>query len=63
MPQLKLDLKIDDIESLIFQLPAEQFILLADAIVERAETLGIMKLSETGFKEWDEEGEGIYDDA
>lgn len=63
MPQLKLDLKIGDIESLIFQLPAEQFIVLADAIIEKAETLGMMKLSETGFKEWNEKGEDIYDDA
>ena len=63
MPQLKLDLKIDDIESLVFQLPAEQFIILADAIIEKAETLGMMKLSETGFKEWNGKGEDIYDDA
>ncbi|GAG52725.1 unnamed protein product [marine sediment metagenome] len=63
MPQLKLDIKIDDIESLIFQLPAEQFIILAHAIIEKAETLGMMKLSETGFKEWNEKGEDIYDDA
>ena len=63
MPQLKLDLKIDDIESLILQLPAEQFMTLADTIMERAETLGMMQLSETGFKEWNEKGEDIYDDA
>ena len=63
MPQLKLDLKIDDIESLIFQLPTEQFMILADTIMEKAETMGMMKLSETGFKEWNDKGEDIYDDA
>ena len=54
---------MNDIESLIFQLPAEQIIILADAMMEKAETLGMMKLSETGFKEWNEKGEDIYDDA
>ena len=63
MPQLKLDLKIDDIESLIFQLPANQFMILADTIMEKAETMGMMKLSETGFREWNENGEDFYDDA
>ena len=63
MPQLKLDLKIDDIESLIFQLSADQFMILANTIMEKAETMGMMKLSETGFREWNEKGEDIYDDA
>jgi len=63
MPQLKLDLKIDDIESLIFQLPTEQFMILADTLMEKAETMGMMKLLETGFREWNEKGEDIYDDA
>ena len=63
MPQLKLDLKIDDIESLIFQLPANQFMILADTIMEKAETMGMMKLAETGFREWSDKGEDIYDDS
>ena len=37
------------------------FLKLVDAIEERAETMTMMSLSETGFHEWNEEGEDIYD--
>lgn len=62
MPQIKVDLKIEDIKSLVFQLPAEEFLTLANTIMERAETVRMMKLSETGFREWEQKGEDIYDD-
>ena len=62
MPQIKVDLKIEDIISLVFQLPAEEFLTLANTIMERAETVGMMKLSETGFQEWEQQGEDIYDE-
>lgn len=62
MPQIKVDLKIEDIKSLVFQLPAEEFLTLANAIMERAETVGMMKLGETGFQEWEQKGEDIYDE-
>jgi hypothetical protein len=62
MPQIKVDLKIEDIKSLVFQLPAEEFLTLANTILERAATVGMMKLSETGFQEWEQQGEDIYDE-
>ena len=62
MPQIKVDLEIEDIKSLVFQLPVEEFLTLANTIMERAETVGMMKLSETGFHEWEQEGEDIYDE-
>lgn len=61
MPQLTLDVSMDEIKTLIFRLPTEELLTLADAIEERAETVAMMRLSETGFQEWDEEGEDIYD--
>jgi len=42
-------------------LPAREFLRLVDAIEERAQTMAMMHLSETGFHEWNEEGEEIYD--
>jgi acyl-CoA reductase-like NAD-dependent aldehyde dehydrogenase len=34
---------------------------IAEEIEERAETIGMMQLSETGFEEWNGPGEDIYD--
>ena len=61
MPQVTVDMTVDDIKRLIFQLPAEDFLSLANAMGERAETLSMMQVAETGFREWNEEGEDIYD--
>jgi len=61
MPQLTLDVSMDEIKTLIFRLPTEELLTLADAIEERAETVAMMRLAETGFQEWNEEGEDIYD--
>ena len=61
MPQLTLDVSMDEIKTLIFRLPTEELLTLADGIEERAETVAMMRLAETGFQEWNEEGEDIYD--
>lgn len=61
MPHITLDLSIEEVKTIILQLPAQELLLLADIIEERAETLAMMQLSETGFQEWNEEGEDIYD--
>jgi hypothetical protein len=61
MPQVTLDLGIEEIKALIFQLPPQELLTLVDAIAERAETIAMMQLAETGFQEWNEEGEDIYD--
>jgi hypothetical protein len=61
MAKLTVDLDIEDIERLVTQLPAAEFIKLAEAIEERAETLGMMEPAGTGFREWEAEGEDIYD--
>ncbi len=61
MPRLTVDLSMEEIKSLLFQLPPKDFLSLADVIEERAETLAMMQLAETGFQEWNEEGEDLYD--
>jgi len=61
MPQVTSSMSVDEIKDLIFRLPAREILALADAIEERAETVAMMQLAETGFREWNEEGEDIYD--
>jgi hypothetical protein len=61
MPQITLDMTIEEIKALIFQLPPQELLALADAIEERTETIAVMRLAETGFREWEEDGEDIYD--
>lgn len=61
MPRITVDLSTEEIKNLVFQLPAQEFLVLANAIEERAETIAMMRVSETGFQEWNEEGEDIYD--
>jgi len=50
-----------EIKALVFRLPPLEFVQLADEMGERAETFEMMRLAETGFAEWNEPGEDIYD--
>lgn len=61
MPRVTLDLSVEEIKALVFQLPAQELLALVDAIEDRAETVAMMQLAETGFQEWNEEGEDLYD--
>lgn len=61
MPRVTMNISLEEIKELVFQLPAQEFLSLADAVEERSETIAMMKLSETAFQEWNEVGEGIYD--
>ncbi len=61
MPRITVDLSTEEIKNLVFQLPAQEFLVLVDAIEERAETIAMMRVSEAGFQEWNEDGEDIYD--
>lgn len=51
---------IEEIKTMIFQLPVEELITLISAIEERLETVTIMQLAETGFQEWNDPEEDIY---
>ncbi len=52
----------EKIKSMILQLPVEEINQLIDEITETIETKEFMKLAETGFKEWDDPEEDIYND-
>jgi len=62
MEQTKTKVSVEDIRAMILQLPAQEILSLLESLEERAETLFIMRLAETGFREWAEPGEDIYDD-
>jgi len=52
----------EEIKEMIFQLPVEQIIALMADIEERVENLTMMQLAETGFAEWNDPEEDIYND-
>ncbi|MFB2938574.1 hypothetical protein ACE1B6_25270 [Aerosakkonemataceae cyanobacterium BLCC-F154] len=52
----------EEIKEMIFQLPVEQLIALMADIEERVENLTMMQLAETGFAEWNDPEEDIYND-
>jgi hypothetical protein len=53
---------VENIKSLVLQLPPEELIALMAAIEEKLETVSIMQLAETGFQEWNDPEEDIYND-
>ena len=61
MLQVTLDLSVEKVKALILQLPAQDLLTLVDAIEERVETVAMMQLADTGFEEWNKEGEDVYD--
>jgi len=60
MPRLTLNMSTEEIKSLVFQLPVEELLTLAEAIEERVQTVAMMRLAETGFQEWNDKEEDIY---
>ena len=59
--QAGVTLTVEEVQTLVFRLPPLEFVWLADRMTEQAETFGMMCLAETGFAEWNEPGEDIYD--
>ena len=62
MRQIGVLLTVEEVKTLLFRLPAPDFVRLADDIRDRAETVEMMCLAETGFSDWNEPGEDIYDE-
>ena len=52
---------LEEIKYTIFQLPIQEQIALVGDLEEKLETLLMMQLAETGFSEWNDESEDIYD--
>ncbi|MDY0166849.1 MAG: hypothetical protein RBS80_09915 [Thermoguttaceae bacterium] len=61
MPKVTLELTPENVQDILFQLPPNDFLALAGKVQERAETLQMMRLAETGFREWEHEEEDIYE--
>ncbi len=61
MGQTGVTLTMEEIKTFVFRLPPLEFVQLADEMRERAEIFEMMCLAETGFAEWNEPGEDIYD--
>ena len=61
MPQVTLEISTEELKALFLQLPPEDLLTIADEVEDRAETIAMMKLSESAFEEWNEPGENIYD--
>ncbi len=61
MEQTGVTLTVEEIKNFVYRLPLLEFIELADEMEEHAETLTMMRLAESGFAEWNEPGEDIYD--
>lgn len=53
---------IEEIKTLIFLLPVEELMALMVDIEERLETVTMMQLAKTGFQEWNDPEEDIYND-
>ena len=51
---------LEEIKNMIFELPIQEQIALIEDLEERLETLTMMQLSETGFQEWNDPEEDIY---
>jgi hypothetical protein len=56
------NLTLEEIEQIVFQLPIQEQITLIEDLEEKLATMQMMQLAETGFREWNDEGEDIYDD-
>ena len=52
---------LEEIKHTIFQLPRQEQIILMEDLEEKLETIQMMQLAETGFTEWNDEEEDIYD--
>lgn len=52
----------EEIKEMILQLPVAEIIALMADIEERVENLTMMQLAETGFAEWNDPEEDIYND-
>jgi hypothetical protein len=49
-----------EIKQMIFQLPIQEQVTLMEDLEEKLEILQIMQLAETGFTEWNDQEEDIY---
>jgi hypothetical protein len=53
-------LTLEEIKTLVYQLPRSEQSSLLEDLEDKLETLTLMKLAETGFPEWNDPEEDIY---
>lgn len=52
---------VEEIKALIFQLPLKEQEKLLSELEEQIESMAMMQLAETGFEEWNDPEEDIYE--
>ncbi|MCL1464048.1 hypothetical protein [Argonema galeatum] len=52
----------EEIKEMIFQLPVAEIVALMADMEEKVGNLTMMQLAETGFEEWNDPEEDIYND-
>ncbi len=57
---MSLNPTVEEIKEMILRLPRQELVVLIKDIEERLETLDLMQLAETGFPEWNDPEEDIY---
>ncbi len=62
MSQITLDISLNQVREIVRQLPPQDLVTLAEEIEDQAETMAMMQLANSGFGEWNEPGEDIYDE-
>ncbi|MEX0269603.1 hypothetical protein AB3R30_10700 [Leptolyngbyaceae cyanobacterium UHCC 1019] len=61
MPQTEAQPSIEDVKRLVFQLSLQDLLTLLIDIQERLYTSEMMQIAESGFQEWNDDEEAIYD--
>ena len=61
MPKTEAQPSIEDIKRLVFQLSPQDLLTLLTDIQERLHTSEMMQIAESGFREWNDDEEAIYD--
>ncbi|MGG6267847.1 hypothetical protein ACQ4M3_14655 [Leptolyngbya sp. AN03gr2] len=61
MIQSKSQPTLDEIRAMIAQIPPQDLITLVEEIEARLQTTDMMRLAETGFQDWNDPEEDIYD--
>jgi ABC-type lipopolysaccharide export system ATPase subunit len=60
MPQTQVPPNVEEIKQLVFQLSPRDLLLLMTDIQEQLQTLDMMAIAESGFQEWNDPEEDIY---
>jgi predicted metal-dependent TIM-barrel fold hydrolase len=60
MPQTTSSPTLEELRATIFQLPPQDLMKLLEEIEERLQTTGMMQIAESGFQEWNDEEEDLY---